>query len=82
MSTLTKKASEHDSEIPQSRTTHCRRNQGTFRKSRRTITITRHQGDKQSKATSSQFPIKIITNQKRALRNAQENMEQTHNDFV
>ena len=40
--------------------TNCRQPQGTARKSH--STITRHQGDKLSKATSSLFPIKMIAN--------------------
>ena len=49
---VTKIVSEYDQEIPQSQT------HGTTRKSH--TTITRHQIDKLSKATSSLFPIKII----------------------
>ena len=47
--------SEYDQEIPQSQTAD---NPGTARKSR--STITRHQEDKLSNATSSLFPIKMI----------------------
>ena len=46
------KNSEYDQEIPQSQT------RGIVRKSHKTIT--RHQEDKQSKATSSLFPIEMI----------------------
>ena len=48
--------SEYDQEIPQSQTAEKPR--GTARKSR--STITRHQEDKLSKATSSLFPTKMI----------------------
>ena len=48
--------SEYDQEIPQSK--NRRQPRGTVRKSR--STITRHQEDKLSKATSSLFPIKMI----------------------
>ena len=48
--------SEYDQEIPQSQTADNPR--GTARKSR--STITRHQEDKLSKATSSLFHIKMI----------------------
>ena len=51
----TKIVSEYDQEIPQSQMQTTR---GTTRKSR--STITRHQEDKLSKATSSLFPIKMI----------------------
>ena len=45
--------------------------------SHRTITITRHQEDNQSKATSSLFPIKMIAKLEMTQSNAQQNMEQT-----
>ena len=48
--------SEYDQEIPQSQTAE--KPHGTAKKSR--PTITRHQEDKLSKATSSIFPIKMI----------------------
>ena len=61
--------------------THCRK-----AKSHRTITITRHQEDKQSNAISSLslslslslsfFPIKMIAKLERTQSNAQQNMEQ------
>ena len=41
--------------------TNCRQPLGTARKS--PLTITRHQEDKLSKATSSLFPIKMIANE-------------------
>ena len=41
--------------------------------------ITRHQEDKQSKAISSLFPIKIIAKLERTHSNVQQNMEQTQN---
>ena len=50
-----------------------------MRKSHRTITITRHQDDKQSKATSSPFPIKMIAKLEQTQSNAQQHMEQTQN---
>ena len=42
-------------------------------------TITRHQEDKQSKATSSLFPIKMIAKQEWTKNNAQENIKQLRN---
>ena len=47
-----------------------------MRKSYRTITETRHQEDKQNKATSSLFPIMIIA---KVESNVQQNIEQTQN---
>ena len=47
---------------------------GTARKSRQTIT--RHQEDKLSKATSSLFPIKMIAILERTQSNVQQNIEQ------
>ena len=47
---------------------------GTARKSR--STITRHQEDKLSKATSSLFPIKMIAMLKLTQNNVQQNIEQ------
>ena len=47
-----------------------------MRKNYRTITVTRHQEDKQNKATSSLFPIKMIA---KIESNVQQNMEQTQN---
>ena len=69
---LKKIVSEYDQEIPQS--TNCRQPCGTPRKSR--STITRHQEDKLSKATSSLFPIKMIAIQERTQSNVQQNIEQ------
>ena len=57
--------------------THCRPTHGTVRKSY--IKITRHQEDKQSKATSSLFPIKMIAKLEKAHGNVQQDMEQTQN---
>ena len=42
-------------------------------------TVTRHQEDKQSKATSSLFPIKMIAKLEWTLCNAQQNIEQLQN---
>ena len=42
-------------------------------------TITSHQEDKQSKATSSLFPIKIIAKLEWTQSNAQQNIEQLQN---
>ena len=42
-------------------------------------TITRHQEDKQSKATSSLFPIKMIAKLEWRQSNAQQNREQPQN---
>ena len=39
---------------------HYRPTQGTLRNSHRIIAVTRHQKEKQSKASSSLFPIKMI----------------------
>ena len=41
--------------------------------------ITRHQEDKQSKATSCLFPINMIAKLERTHINVQQNMEQTQN---
>ena len=54
--------------------TNCRQPRGTTRKSR--STITRHQEDKLSKATSSLFPIKMIAILEWTLSNEQQNIEQ------
>ena len=48
-----------------------------MRKSHRKITVARHQEHKQSKATSSVFPLEMIAKLKRTHSNAQHNMEQT-----
>ena len=45
-------------------------------------TITRHQEDEQSKATSSLFPIEMISKQKWTQSNAQQNIEQLHNPTI
>ena len=45
----------------------------------RTIAVTRHQKDKQSKATNFLLSIKMIAKLKRTQINAQQNMEQTRN---
>ena len=42
-------------------------------------TITRHQEDKQSNATNSLFPIKMIAKLERTQSNAQQNIEQLQN---
>ena len=54
--------------------TNCRQPCGTARKSR--STITRHQEDKLSKATSSLFPIKMIAILERTQSNVKQNIEQ------
>ena len=54
--------------------TNCRLPCGTARKSR--STITRHQEDKPSKATSSLFPIKMIAILEWTQSNTQQNIEQ------
>ena len=59
---------------------HCKLTHGTKRKSY--IKITRHQEDKQSKATSSLFPIKMITKLEMTRSNVQQNMEQTQNAIM
>ena len=46
-------------------------------KSYRTITETRHQEDKQNKATSSLFSTKILAKLEKIQSSAQQNMEQT-----
>ena len=66
-----KKVSEYDQKIPQSHTA----DQLTAQWGR----ATRHQEDKQSKATSSLFPIKMIAKLERTHSNVQQNMEQTQN---
>ena len=58
-------------------TTNCRQTRGIVRKSH--TTITRHQEDKQSKATSSLFPIKMIAKLEWTYSNAQQNIEQLQN---
>ena len=54
--------------------TNCRQPCGNAMKSR--STITRHQEDKLSKATSSLFPIKMIAMLERTKSNVQQNIEQ------
>ena len=66
-----KKVSEYDQKIPQSHTA----DQPTAPRGR----ATRHQEDKQSKATSSLFSIKMIAKLDRTHSNEQQNMEQTQN---
>ena len=58
---------------------HCRPTQSSVRESHRTITVTRQQKDKQSKAFNSLFPIKMIAKFKRPQSTAQQNMEQKQN---
>ena len=59
--------------------THCRPTHGNVRKIYKTIT--KHQEDKQSKATSyfSLFPIKMIAKLERTRSNVHQNMDQTQN---
>ena len=57
--------------------THCKPTHGTVRKGHGTITITRHQKDRQSKASNSLFPIKMIAKLEKTQSNAQQKMEQT-----
>ena len=59
--------------------THCRPSHSTMRKSHISITVTRHQDDKQSKTNNSLFPIKMITKLERAQCTGQQHMEQTQN---
>ena len=56
---MTKIVSEYDQEIPQSQTAD-----KPMALRGRATTITRHQEDKLSKATSSLFPIKMIAKRK------------------
>ena len=65
--------SEYDQEIPQSQTAD---NPVAPRRRAARSTITRHQEDKLSKATSSLFPIKMIAIPERTKSNAQQNIEQ------
>ena len=64
--------SEYDQEIPQSKTADSP--VALRRKSR--STITRHQEDKLSKATSSLFPFKMIAILERTQSNVQQHIEQ------
>ena len=64
----TKKVNEFDQEIPQSQTAR-------HRKMSRT-TITRHQEDKLSRASSFLYPIKMIAKLERTLSTIQQNIEQ------
>ena len=61
---------EYDQEIPQ--ISKCRQTRGIVRKSH--TTITRHQEDKQSEATSSLFPIKMIAKLELTQSNARQNI--------
>ena len=70
------KNSEYDQEIPQSQTAD-KQTRGIVRKSH--TTITRHQEDKQSKATSSLFPIEMIAELEWTQSNAQPNIGQLKN---
>ena len=47
-----------------------------------TSTITRHQEDKQSKATSSLFPVEVIEKLEWTQRNAQQNIEQLQTPII
>ena len=49
-----------------------------MRKSNKTIANTKHQEDKQSKAISSLFPIKMIAKLERVQRNVKQSIEQKH----
>ena len=69
----TKIVSEYDQEIPQSQTAD---NPMALRGRATQPTITRHQEDKLSKATSSQVPIKMIAILEWTLSNVQQNIEQ------
>ena len=69
----TKIVSEYDQEIPQSQTAD---NPVTPRGRAARSTITRHQEDKLSKATSSLFPVKMIAILERTQSNVQQNIEQ------
>ena len=57
--------------------TNCTQTRGIVRKSH--TTITRHQEDKQSEATSSLFPIEMIAKLQWTQSNAQQNIEQLQN---
>ena len=57
--------------------TNCRQTCGIVRKSHTAITT--HQEDKQSKATSSLFPIDMIAKLEWTQRNTQQNIEQLQN---
>ena len=65
--------SEYDQKI-----TNCRQIRGITRMSH--TTITKHQEDKQSKATSSLFPIKMIAKWTQSY--AQQNIEQLQNPTI
>ena len=67
--------------------TNCRQTHGIVRKSHTIITrhhtiITRRQEDKQSNATSSFFPIKMIAKLEWTQSNAQQNIEQLQNSTI
>ena len=72
-----KKVSDNDQEIPQSQ--NCRQTRGVARKSH--TTVTRHQEDNQSKATSSLFPIEMIEKPEWTQSNTQQNIEQLQLTF-
>ena len=57
--------------------THCRPTEEP-----QNIHVTRYQEDKQSKATSSLFPIKMIAKLERTQSTAQQNMDQTQNPTI
>ena len=59
---------------------NCRQTRGIVRKSH--TTIKRHQEDKQSKETSSFFPIKIIAKLEWTQTDAQQNIEQLQNPKI
>ena len=56
--------------------TYCRPTHGTMRKSPRTPTVTRHQEDISSNATSSLFLVTMIAKLERPLSNAKQNKDQ------
>ena len=70
---VSKIVSEYDQVIPQSQTAD---NPVASRARKSHSTITRHQEDKLSKATSSLFPIKTIAILERTQSNVQQNVEQ------
>ena len=60
--------------------TNCRQTHGILRKSH--TTLTKHQDDKQSKATSSLFTIEMIAKLEWTQSNAQQNIEQLQNPIM
>ena len=70
--TFKQMAKKQESLIRNTIITYCKPTQGTVRKSQRTIIITCHQEDKQSKAKISLFPIKMIAKLVRTQSNAEE----------